>query len=272
MGSTDPVRVVAIIDFETATPDPASACAVGWSLVHKEHSGWKSSGDAREMLVRPPRNDQRNTQFHGITANETSDLPSLWEVWNEEVRPVLLAAETDRLCSHNARFDAAVLWCSLMGDGSEIPRNKPYQARAALRSRAGALWLMGCSIWAAYKILPERPRGTYTLTDLAETFGIDLVNAHQASDDAGAAGAVLAELLNRDERPFDALMRQSRALFEFTHQGPAPYRSDYKHREWHNLLWGIGKEGRVYAKRLEELRRQDRERSVGVSLDLPDAA
>ncbi|HSK47057.1 MAG TPA: 3'-5' exonuclease [Coriobacteriia bacterium] len=90
------------IDFETATNEPNSACAVGVALIDGTEFV-----RARSWLVQPPANEYRwyCTNVHGITADDTSQAPEFDEVW-PEVREYVVG---QRLLAHNAPFDARVL-------------------------------------------------------------------------------------------------------------------------------------------------------------------
>lgn len=92
----------AAIDFETATANRASACALGVVVVengrelHREH--W---------LIRPPGNEYyyRNSEIHGIHPGHTEHAPSFRKVWDEALELI-----GDRsVIAHNAPFDVGVV-------------------------------------------------------------------------------------------------------------------------------------------------------------------
>lgn len=91
------------IDFETATEEMNSACALGiacvdnWEIVEKKY-----------YLIQPPRNEYSlsNTHIHGITAEDTANSPTFDVVWNE----IKYLFDGDAIITaHNARFDMSVL-------------------------------------------------------------------------------------------------------------------------------------------------------------------
>ena len=86
------------IDFETATSDPNSACAVGLAFV----VGLRVVATTHH-LIQPPGNryDQGNIHVHGIYPEDTEHAPDFLTVW-QELHP-LLAGKA--LIAHNARFD-----------------------------------------------------------------------------------------------------------------------------------------------------------------------
>ncbi len=91
------------IDFETATPDRSSACAVGLVLV--ENGVIVANA---HYLVRPP---QKNfhwacVQTHGITYDQVSDAGTFADLWLD-VRHLFTQAEY--VAAHNAAFDRSVL-------------------------------------------------------------------------------------------------------------------------------------------------------------------
>jgi len=90
------------IDFELATADYTSVCAVG--IVRVEN------GDiVREFhgLVRPPGNKYmwQTTRVHGIKPRDTAAAPSFAELF-PEIRPYL---ERAHMVAHNEKFDREVL-------------------------------------------------------------------------------------------------------------------------------------------------------------------
>jgi DNA polymerase-3 subunit epsilon len=90
------------VDFEAATSDRASACAVGAVATANG-----SVVDERRWLIRPPGNeyDAFNTFIHGIDASMTRGAPEFSAVWNE----VLDFADGRTLVAHNAGFDIGVV-------------------------------------------------------------------------------------------------------------------------------------------------------------------
>ena len=94
------------IDFETATSDPNSACAVGLAFV----VGLRVVATTHH-LIQPPGNryDQGNIHVHGIYPEDTEHAPDFLTVW-QELHP-LLAGKA--LIAHNARFDMSVIKASL---------------------------------------------------------------------------------------------------------------------------------------------------------------
>lgn len=68
------------IDFETATPEMNSACAVGivcvdnFEIVQKDY-----------FLIQPPGNEYSpyNTEIHGLTSEDTKNAPQFDSIWNQ---------------------------------------------------------------------------------------------------------------------------------------------------------------------------------------------
>jgi len=91
------------IDFETATKELSSACAVGIVTVNdgvitEEYS----------TLIQPPFNEYayHNIKVHGITPDDTRDTPTFPEVFPE----IQKRLQGRLLVAHNAGFDKAVLY------------------------------------------------------------------------------------------------------------------------------------------------------------------
>jgi DNA polymerase-3 subunit epsilon len=66
-------------DVETATPDPASLCQIGYVAVSKGEIVFQEF-----HLVRPPNNEyaSRNSCIHGIDALKTKDVPEFTAILN----------------------------------------------------------------------------------------------------------------------------------------------------------------------------------------------
>jgi len=149
------------IDFETATREPTSACALGAAVIEDgavvETISW---------VIRPPFNEYeyRNTCIHGMGPDDTELAPEFDEVW-WEVRQVFEGA---RLLAHNATFDMRVL-------------------RSLVESReiASPDFEYACTLAIARKTLPELPR--HTLDIVCDHCGIRLVHHDAASDAEGCA-------------------------------------------------------------------------------------
>lgn len=94
-------EVFAAIDFETATTQPDSACAV--AVVRVEGGQVVAK---RSMLLRPPRASFAFTHVHGLTWAMVREAPSFAEAW-PQFRPMLLGI--GRLWAHNESFDRSVL-------------------------------------------------------------------------------------------------------------------------------------------------------------------
>ena len=115
------------IDFETATREANSACALGLAIV--------SSGRierTESWLIQPPFNEYeyRNTLIHGISAEDTALAPDFAEVW-WEVAPLLAAGP---LLAHNAPFDIRVLR-ALIASHELVAPSYEYVCTVALARR-----------------------------------------------------------------------------------------------------------------------------------------
>lgn len=157
------------IDFETASVELRSACAVGIVAV-------KDLRPVEQFFsyIQPPRNyyNPNNTQLHGIGPNLTADAPIFAELWPQIDKyfdphvPVV---------AHNAQFDMSVL---RMSAGMELP-DFVYVDTITLVSR-----IVDCK---------------HGLLDCAEALGIDLstYDHHSAKDDAHLCGRIAALCLLR---------------------------------------------------------------------------
>jgi DNA polymerase III subunit epsilon len=154
------------IDFETATREPTSACAVGVAVVR----GGRVT-DHRSWLVQPPFNEYEfwNTRVHGISAEDTVLAPDFREIWFE-LQPTLAEGP---LLAHNAAFDMRVLR-ALIGS-LEL-------AAPAIR--------YACTVSMARKAFPNLP--SHKLDIVCAHCGIGLIH-HDAASDAEACANVALE-------------------------------------------------------------------------------
>lgn len=154
------------IDFETATSDPNSACAVGLAFV----VGLEVV-EATHHLIQPPGNryDRGNINVHGIYPEDTEHAPDFLTVW-QQLHP-LLAGKA--LIAHNARFDMSVIKASLAAYGD------PY-----VHQYADFKYIDSISM--ARDLVPGRKN----LAACAETLGIDLRHHHNAQCDAVACAQI----------------------------------------------------------------------------------
>ncbi len=174
-------RSFAAIDFETATSERSSACAVG-VVVFKQGS----PVDKHRLLIRPPGNryDGFNTTLHGIGPPDTRDSPTFPEVW-EQVAGML---DGQLVVAHNTAFDMSVLRRSAEHYGYE-PAPFPF----------------ACTYRLARSAMPEAP--SWGLEFLAGEFRIPLSH-HDPVSDAQAAGLLWLALPER----FDATHPELLAL------------------------------------------------------------
>jgi len=154
------------IDFETATREPTSACAVGVAIVRGGRVAKRAS-----WLVQPPFNEYEfwNTRVHGISAEDTEYAPDFREIWFE-LQPMLAEGP---LLAHNAAFDMRVLR-ALVGS-LELPTPPVRYA---------------CTVSMARKAFPELP--SHKLNVVCDHCGIKLMH-HDAASDAAACATVALE-------------------------------------------------------------------------------
>jgi DNA polymerase-3 subunit epsilon len=154
------------IDFETATREATSACAVGIAVVRggciAERSSW---------LVQPPFNEYEfwNTKVHGIGPDDTELAPDFREIWFE-LQPILAQGP---LLAHNASFDMRVLRALI--ERLELPAPAISYA---------------CTVSMARRAFPNLPN--HRLDSVCDHCGIGLVH-HDAASDAAACAAVALE-------------------------------------------------------------------------------
>jgi DNA polymerase III epsilon subunit-like protein len=157
------------VDFETATSDRASACAVGAVAVADG-----AVVDERRWLIRPPGNmyDFFNTSIHGIDASMTRGAPEFPAVWSE----VLDFAGGRTLVAHNAGFDMGVVRAEHVRTGM-TPADIAYVCSLVMARRQ----------WTG---LPS-----YSLPWVCDHVDVVLADHHDPLADARACAEVMLKLL-----------------------------------------------------------------------------
>jgi DNA polymerase-3 subunit epsilon len=160
------------IDFETANPKRASACAVGLvrvrdgQIVH-----------AAGTLIQPPAGFGEfsgfNTKVHGITSAMVATAPP----WRQVADWIRGYVADDLLVAHNASFDMSVLRQACAAEAMPVPGND-YVCTLALARQASQL-------------------RSYRLPDVAAEFGVRLTAHHEASADARCAAQVAVAMARR---------------------------------------------------------------------------
>ena len=166
----DAGRSFAAIDFETATSELSSACAVGVVVFEQG-----SAVDGCRLLICPPGNryGSFHTALHGIGPSDTQDSPSFPEVW-EQVAGMLGGR---LVVAHNTAFDISVLRRSSEHYGYEP---EPFS--------------FACTYRLARSAMPEAR--SWGLKALAADFEIPLSH-HDPLSDAQAAGHLWLALPDR---------------------------------------------------------------------------
>ena len=154
------------IDFETATREPTSACALGVAIVRGGRVAERHS-----WLIQPPFNEYEfwNTRVHGLGPEDTQLAADFREVWFE-VQSLLAQGP---LLAHSASFDVRVLRALIASH--ELP------ARA---------YEYVCTVSMARKAFPRLHK--HTLDTVCDHCGIALVH-HDAASDAEACANVALE-------------------------------------------------------------------------------
>lgn len=177
-------RFVAI-DFETATSDHTSACAVAVVRVENARVVAQKVSLIRPPGPRPPDGRFQWTQTHDITWNDVKDAPTFKQVW-PSFAPMFEGASW--IIAHNASFDHSVLDKCCTAAGLPMPAGK---------------WFCTCQmarkLWPKPRVLPSHK------LDVCCTYhGIPL-NHHEALSDALACADLYlhgqGKKLNREIAP-----------------------------------------------------------------------
>ena len=170
------------IDFETASRERASACAVGLAVIEGDRIV-----EERDWLIQPPGNyfEPINSRIHGIHADLVAQEPEFDEVWGG-IEPYLDGVV---VLAHNAPFDMGVLRASL--DRYDLPAP----------SIAGYL----CTVTMSRRVWPDLRN--HKLSSVCGHCGIALVH-HEAASDASACASIALRCMEETGAPsLDELAR-----------------------------------------------------------------
>lgn len=173
----------AAIDFETATAARNSACSVA---VVEVRDG--QLYDSYYTLIQPPANRYNwfNTRIHGITREDTANVPGFADIW-AELRTHL---EGRIVVAHNSSFDMSVLRACLTESGLPAP-----------------MFSYCDTVKISQKVWPELEN--HKLDTVGSFLDIDF-NHHNALDDARTCAAI--PIYAGAELAVDSLERLTRQL------------------------------------------------------------
>jgi DNA polymerase-3 subunit epsilon len=156
------------LDFETATRERNSACAIGLAFGRRT----EIIGTAF-ALIKPPGNkfEEFHSSLHGIDASTVERERTFPEIW-----PELVAAFSEVIVlAHNASFDIGVLRSCLDAYGLAYPSIQYY-----------------CTVDFARKMWPTLRN--HKLSTVAEHLEIDFKH-HDAEEDASVCAMVVIECM-----------------------------------------------------------------------------
>ena len=152
------------IDFETASQEQNSACAIGLAAGRNGQIIL-----AQSFLIRPPTSQFALTGVHGLRWEDVRDAPTFGELW-----PTLAVwiNGVEFIAAHNASFDRSVLQACCSMYGIRVPR-LPFTCTVELAR----------SQWGIY---PTK------LPDVCQRLGIPLRH-HDPGSDAEACARIVLE-------------------------------------------------------------------------------
>jgi DNA polymerase-3 subunit epsilon len=162
----------AAIDFETANPSSASACAVGVVIVEQDRVV-----DRAAWPIRPPAGHDVftdwNIRIHGITPGDVVGALG----WREQLEDLVAVVGERPIVAHNARFDVGVIRAACAVTGADLPRFD-YFCSLAIARRTYAL-------------------DSYRLPVVADAVGFGDFRHHDALADAEACAAIVLHAADR---------------------------------------------------------------------------
>ena len=187
----------AAIDFETATRQPHSACALGIVLVDDEQT------TEYRWLIKLPGNrySQDFTALHGLSKHDTGTSPTFGEIW-PEVEQIISGYI---IVSHYIEFDLEVLKASY---SYYFEEEQPPRLRH------------GCTLQMAHLCYPDLR--SYSLPALCEDFDIPL-DHHDPVPDAHAVVALVKLVTEQQQCDLRQLVARSK-------KGAAGRASEARHR------------------------------------------
>ncbi len=156
------------LDFETATRERNSACAIGLAFGRRTEIIGTASA-----LIKPPGNkfEEFHSSLHGIDASTVERERTFPEIW-----PELIPAFSEVIVlAHNASFDIGVLRSCLDAYGLAYPSIQYY-----------------CTVDFARKMWPTLRN--HKLNTVAEHLEIDFKH-HDAEEDASVCAMVVIECM-----------------------------------------------------------------------------
>lgn len=166
----------AIVDLETTGLKAEFDHILQMAVVHQDASG-RRLGEW-STYVRPPHRWTSSLgprEIHGITRRKVVFAPSI----TDAMRTFVSLTRGRVVVAHNAPFDLGFLREASTRTGLPL-------------EHSGTL----CTLHLA-RILGERGQSSNKLSALCDEFGVDPGRAHDALDDARAAGQVLVHLMNK---------------------------------------------------------------------------
>lgn len=160
------LRKFTVIDFETANMYPDSGCELGIAVVENNEIT-----AAQSWYIRPPYNDFRNENIHGITLKKVERLMTFGELWSE-IKPFI---ENQLIGAYNAKFDIECLFAVLNTFNIEVPKFAYFDILQNIREQT-----------------KENKLPSYRLAEVAKHFGIKH-NPHSALSDVLVAAQIQFE-------------------------------------------------------------------------------
>ncbi len=198
------------IDTETTGRDPASDRIVEIGCVV-----WRNGQtvERRSWLVNPGRPIPKEAfDVHGISDDDVRDKPAFGEIAGELLEVIAAAVPL----AYNAEFDRMFLMAELERSG--------YAARQLPPAcRKGIEWIDPL-VWARELQKYEKSKA---LGEVCARLGIEIAQAHRATDDAEAALAVLSVFSTdtRVPRTYAAFVQEQRRLARQFEEERARWRS-----------------------------------------------
>lgn len=204
----DDLRLVSI-DTETTGRDPAVDRIVEIACVE----WYRGEVVARHRwLVNPERPIPKEAfDVHGISDDDVREAPKFAEICGE-----LLDALRGKVpVAYNAEFDRAFL-------NDELSRAKVARTGLPPAARRGVEWIDPLT-WARELQKQEKSKA---LGEVAARLGIDIAQAHRATDDAEAAARVLGMFFGNERVPktYGAFIQEQRRLARLHEEDRAHWR------------------------------------------------
>ncbi|MFH0836669.1 MAG: exonuclease domain-containing protein [Candidatus Aenigmatarchaeota archaeon] len=226
------------IDFETATTNRNSPCAIGLTFVKNN-----KIIDTKTWLIKPqcyPNFDKFNISVHGIKPQNVSDMPEFDQLWKAELKNML---KNQLVIAHYASFDFSVLRNTL--DMYQIPYPNIHYLCSYIFSKKVWPKLLSYNLMSLCNLnkiqLKHHDTGSDALACAKLSLkAFDLFNVKNTNDITTKLGITIGKLFNGGYKP-----SETKRIYHYKYRKPilivgnvSKHKSDNMFYEKHVVFTG----------------------------------